>query len=352
MSPTGDMAPWLIGGPGRCGKTHLALALWNHRSTVVGFPLEGLFSIYSRRWVPFTRQSILSLLEEYLTRPRYIDAGREASEQPLDYLTSPLNTLRAMFPEYHNHPVVMIGWILDQFAKENDGKAWAAFDLHPEFRYPFFRKHLPNLKLAVMTRDPREAICAALFWRGEPCDSEARAARFKHSLIMYCLAIQTANTLSRRWPNEVQIFDFNRLISGDVRERRRIAQNFDMSMYDVNKSYDLVPDFDFDPNRGFLSPGGDRVNFLSDRELIEISSLTGIETLHRTDGTPPRRRFLKFARLVFASGRLSPVLARTITDFAYYPRRSIAQRINRLRELASDLKSGMLGTFKVSRNAG
>lgn len=351
MTRHGKMSPWLIGGPGRCGKTHLALSLWNHDGPVAGFPLEGLFTVYDRRWI-CTRRSIMSLLEEYLTRPRYTDAVRVASERPLDYLTSSLDTLRAVFPDNRDHPILMIDWVLDRFARENGCQTWAAFDLHPEFRYPLFRKHLPNLKLAIMARDPREAVCAALFWRGEPGDQESRAARFKHCLILYCLAVHTGQALARRWPNDVEIFDFSRLVSGDDQERRRIAQSFGMSLDDVNKSYDLVPEFDFEPDRGFLSPDGDRKRLLNDREFNEISALSGNEHSPGADGTQPRQLFLFFARLMFAVGRLSPTLARAITDFAYYPRRSVLQRVNRFRQWASDLRSDMASALDTSRSAG
>jgi hypothetical protein len=330
--------PWLVGGPGRCGKTHLVLALWKHGAPVGGFPLEGLFTIYSRRGLPFARPSATALMQEYVLRPRYTDADRAETERPTDYLTSSVAELAADLPRALRDPVAVIGWVLDRFAAENGRKTWAAFDLHPEFRYPRFRRQLPGLKLAVMVRDPREAIAAGLFWRGVPPSRSMRDARFKHSLLLYCLGTRTGRALARRWPQDVHVFDFNALVGGNANERGRLTQSLGIGAAALAQAYDFVPDFDFDPVKGFRAPGGQRVGLLDDTEISEIAALTGVGSI---GAGKTRFAFTAFARMVLAIGSVAPEVARTLIDVVYYPRRTMVRRINNARQLVADLRRAM-----------
>ena len=195
-----------------------------------------------------------------------------------------------------------------------------------------------------MTRDAREAVCAALFWRGDPGERHARDARFKHSLILWCLSAQAGRMLARRWPDDVHVLDFNRLVSGDRSERHRVAQHFGIEIDSVNEAYEFVPDFHLDPVHGFLLPDGRRAKLLSAVELKEVSILTGsgdrdpiIGDAAATGGNHPRRRFIWLARAVLALGRVSPGLARAAADLAYYPHRYMMRRVNSLRQLLTDL---------------
>ena len=339
-------SPWLVGGPGRCGKTHLVLTLWKHRGAVAGFPLEGLFTVYGRRRFPFFRSSRAGFLEEYLKRPRFVDAGRRKKEIPLDYLTSPLDRLRAAIPDACDHPITLIGWMLARFAEDNGCRTWAAFDLHPEFLYPRFRRRLPGLKLAVMMRDPREAICAALFWRGDPGDGPARDTRFKHCLILWCLGMQTGRMLARRWPEDVQVFNFNALVSGDEMECRHLAVSFGLKLDAVKNAYNIDPDFRYVPGEGFIVSDRGTTPNLSGGEFSEIAILAapyddGLTAEAVPGAARPRRGFILFARAVLYLGRAAPSLARAIADFAYFPGRYLRRRINEIRQLAKDIRLGL-----------
>ena len=344
----GRLDPWIVGGPGRCGKTHLVLTLWRLEGPVAGFPLEGLFTVYSRRRFPFFRARSRQILEEYLTRSRFIDVERHTSESPLAYFSSSISDLKAALPEERGHPVALIGWALSRFARENGRRTWAAFDLHPEFLYPRFRRRLPGLRLAVMVRDPREAICAMLFWRGDPGGGAERDARFKHSLILWCLGVQTGSALARRWPDDVHLFDFNALVSGDESEFAHVARCFGLDVGAVRKAYDIRPHFQYTAGEGFLAPDGRSAMLLRAGELSEIAILAGpydrkAATDVRTvpNGPRPRRGFLLFARAVLTLGRVTPGFARAIVDFAYYPHRSTRRRVNGLYRRVKDLARGL-----------
>jgi hypothetical protein len=340
MADLGVLDRWVIGGPSRCGKTHLALSLWNQDAKTVGFPLEALFSVYLRRYMPAEL-----LLEEYLTRPRYIDAERDETERPIDYFSSSLEDMKAAVGAAGRLPITTIGWALDRFARDNGRASWAAFDLHPEFRYELFCRQIPQLKLAVMHRDPREAIAAALFWRGHPAMASARDARFRHSLIMYCLGLQVARSLSERHPDRVKLFDFSALVTGDTGERSRIAACFGMSQDAVARAYDISPDFHYDPALGFRLPGGTRSHLLTLDELDEISLLAGPG--HRgSAASNGRAGFLRTARAILTLGRSAPNLARAVADAVYYPSRFLRRRANGVRLMAADVgqfASGYLG---------
>ena len=239
-------------------------------------------------------------------------------------------------PERLRHPVSVIGWTLDRFAEENGGETWAAFDLHPEFRYPRFRRLLPEVRLFVMTRDPREAIAAALFWRGDP--DGMRDAQFKHRLILWCLSLQTGRRLSRRWPSHVHVGDFSALVSGDLAARQQVARCFGVGLDVVDQAYGFTPHFQFDAERGFLLPDGRRVQLLSAVELREISILTSREYSTGITDVRPRWRFLFLARAVLALGYISPGFSRAVADLVYYPRRYILRRFNGVRRLVADLR--------------
>lgn len=325
---------WIVGGPGRCGKTHLVMTLRALGSPVIGFPLEALFTVFNRRKLLFLAPEPARLAREYLERDRYTDAARAQSEKPSQYFSTPSADLVAALPPTGKHPIQVIGWLLDRFARDHQGKGWAAFDLHPEFYYPAFRRLLPGLKLAVMVRDPREAVAAALCWRGVPEAGTARDGRFKHSLLLYVLSHQTARMCERRWPDDVVFLDFNALTSGDAGELDRVARAFEISASQLKETYRFKPDFQHQSGEGFLTRYGRRSHFLTPVELAEVAALTRVVPATRAKGRQP---FLAFARAVLALGRISPNAARTIVDWIYYPRRTMTRRINVIRQLAGDL---------------
>ncbi len=105
-------APWLIGGPGRSGKTTLALALNKGEGPVAGFPLEGLFTTYLKRRYLYFPPHRRALLAEYLTRSRYTGSDREAVQRPTEFLRRPLQDILARIPATIGHRIDLIDWAL------------------------------------------------------------------------------------------------------------------------------------------------------------------------------------------------------------------------------------------------
>ena len=168
---------------------------------------------------------------------------------------------------------------------------------------------------------------------------------------MFCLAAQVGRALAHRWPDDVEILDFNALVSGDQSERQRVARRFGISVDAVSEAYNFVPDFCFEPGKGFRLPDGRSRELLNATELSEIVTLVGHGTMAESGTARPRWPFLVFALGVLAVGRVSPGLARAVADLAYYPRRSMARYINSIRRLASDIRQELGRARQVSDQA-
>ena len=121
--------------------------------------------MYQKRWFPFFKQQQYRLIHEYLTRPRYIDNTRQNAQTPLQYINKKGAELLKKPPKNIDDQVSLIAWMLDQITTSHRKAAWAAFDLHPEFRFPSYRSKIDGLRLAVMTRLMESAVAAAMYWR-------------------------------------------------------------------------------------------------------------------------------------------------------------------------------------------
>lgn len=321
--------PALIGGASRSGKTALALALRQTAGPIAGFPLEAVFHVYYRRMFPFFITQRQRIVSEYLNRPRYISEDRLQTASPKDYMGKLTDQLEENIPSSITHQISLLGWILDQFSKDNNCTTWAAFDLHPEFFYARYRKHLPDLRLAIMQRDPYSAISAGVFWRSWPEAPPDRETRFRLMLALWLLSKVTSETLAKKYPTSVSRFSFNRLCNGDHEEYARLANFFPLRTTEIKKAFDFVPHFYFHKKRGFLTPGGGWENLLTPGELEEINNLEqGVIT-------DPLTRFL----LRFGAKR--PELARKILEAYLYPTKTIRRKTNSIRQLIIDTRAGV-----------
>jgi hypothetical protein len=337
--PNGRQAPWLVGGPGRSGKTTLVHALFKANGPVAGFPVEGLFPFYLKRRFLFFPRRRRALLKEYLTRPRYMDSERDETLCPIEFYRDPLPDILDAIPNSAGQPIQLMDWALRRFAHDRGGQNWAAFDLHPEFRFPTFRRHIAGLRLAVAVRDPCQSLADMMYWRPYGEGTPRPHRRFKHSLIMWCLSLQTAQRLIRRHPGEVMLFSFDALIHGDREECEKLAAAFGLAAETVRGA------FDFKPRGGALAPSGETNEpILTDSEAAEIALLclpmAGDLVRHfaaaPADAEAARPGFLRLARGILALGRVSPRLARLAADFIYFPGNSSQRMVNSLRRMVED----------------
>lgn len=298
-------------------------------SSVAGFPLEGVFHVYLQRRFPFFRHQRRRLLEEYLTRPRYVDAGRTEVEYPIDYFDTDIETLVREMPDEIDHPIRLFAWLLERYAAVQGRQSWAIFDLLPELRYSTYRALVPGIRLAVMQRAPEEAIAEGMFWRTYPAPPPDRAQRFRSLLFQWCLSRTVARAMTARFGEDVAIFSFNALTGGDDAERTRLAGTFDIPTIAVRDAYAFTPPFNYTPEAGFLGPDGVQRHLLTDDELLRITAARA-ERPTRGDmsgllGLAPR----------------APVLARNLGDLIVYPRTMAIRRVNALRQFAIDALAGI-----------
>jgi hypothetical protein len=327
--PEGETGSWLIGGAGRSGKTTLANILAANSRTIAGFPLEGVFHVYLQRRFPFFRHQRLRVMREYLSRPRYMNAARTEVEYPTDHFEANAEKLIAELPDTVDNPVALFAWLLDRYAESRDKSNWAVFDLLPELRYETYRRLIPGIRLAVMRRDPREAIAEGLFWRTYPDAPADRARRFKSMLFQWSLSYAVTQSLSARFGDEILSVSFNKLLTDDAEEQRRIASAFDMDIAAVREAFAFQPSFTFTEGRGFCGPDGAWHHLLDDEELAQIDAAANGHARH-----PDMRALLALAPH-------APVLARSIGDTLMYPRTNLIRRANALRQGLRDTAAGI-----------
>lgn len=335
--PDGRCRRWIVGGPSRSGKTLLVAALNEVDGPTAGFPVEALFNHFERRRYPFFRWQCAAILRDYLTRPRFIDEKRRKTKRPVDFFGTPLDRILAAIPAGLDHQIALIGWALDRFAAERGRRSWAAVDLHPEFRYHRLRRHIPGLGLAVMLRDPREVICAALYWRDYPRRAQAASLVFPHRLLSWVASAVTARHFAERLPDTVRVFSFNALLAGEAGEVAKFRDTFAAEPSGFRR---LVPGplhFAYDAGVGFYGPDGAWRALLTAHELALIEAATAPEMADL--GLVPRagevtftageRRLLAYAAWTRRLARISPGLAKQAADHLYLRRTMWDRQVNR-----------------------
>ncbi len=321
--------PTLIGGAARSGKTALALALQNSAGPIAGFPLEGVFHVYNRRRFPFFKTQRKRILSEYLNRPRYTTSDRVHTESPIDYMGDQVAKISADIPSSITHQISLLGWVMDHFCESQQCRSWAVFDLHPEFFFETYKKFIPNLRLAIMHRDPYEAIAAAMFWRSWPEAPPNRRKRFRLMLASWYMSNVVSDSLIQKYPNSVSRFSFNMLCAGDKQELSRLTQFFPVGAAEIEKFFSFAPHFRFDRHSRFLTPKNDWEKLLTSDELSEIGALAkGIVS-------DPSIRFL----LTFSAR--APNLTRQILDAYLYPGKTARRHWNALKQLMIDAQAGV-----------
>ena len=319
------MNPWIFGGSGRSGKTSMVLALNGKEGKIIGFQLEGLFAAYSEKYpVVFSNRIKKIIIAQYLQRSRYIDVERLKSRKPIDFFTTHLDDVLNSIDYNANNIFPIIASSLDIFAKDNNCETWAAYDLLPEFYFHRFLKYKPKINFATMLRDPRESIAAMLHWRCYPMPPENRDIRFKHSLIIWCLSIQTGIRLSQKYPENFKVFSFNRIINNDNDEITRVSKDIGINSALIREYFSFEPFFTFDSIKGHKTPQGDwDNNLLTKSEYFHIDKLctpllSGDKNylILRTESNNVKKLigFIVFSKTILLIGKLSPRFAKLIVD--------------------------------------
>ena len=346
-SPTArsDRRPWLIGGPARCGKSSLARAVAATGGGPAVLPVDALFPAYLRRRFPFFRRNRQRILRDYLLRPRYTDPGRSRTVRPIDAFTSPIEEIvDAIVAGEAKHHITLFAAALDRLAQEQGRKTWLAVDVHPELQFHVLRRLVPGLRLIVMLRDAREAVAASLYWRGFPKRTQSGHKQFHYRLLLWVLSAQTGFDLAAAEPETVVVVSFNGLLAG---ADQGMGRTLDLDADSFANTFDGLPLFSFDPDRGFLCPDGEWRPLLSAEEMALIEMVAGpwmdrLGLARATDGLSNARshwsRFL--ARAVLRVGRFDPAAAKSLAELLLLPGPWSARRIAGTRQRLKDLLDG------------
>ena len=218
---------------------------------------------------------------------------------------------------------------MDQFANHQECTSWAVFDLHPEFSFEKYRKFIPDLRLAIMRRNPYSAIAAGMFWRSWPAAPPDRKKRFRLMLALWHLSNIVTESLLRKYPGAVSVFSFDGLCNSNRQELSKLTAFFPVNADEIKKSFNFVPHFRFSRERGFLNPAGKW------EELLTVEELKKIEAVERGIVSDPLIRSL----LTF--GAQAPSLTRQMLEAYLYPVKSAHRRCNAVKQLLIDVHAGV-----------
>ncbi len=337
---------FVIGGPARCGKTSLSSAIAASDDTCFVLGVDALFRAILRRGMVNRVTPVRTTVTHFLTRGRFQDADRSVSETPLDYTALDIETLAATDAD---EPVRAYADAIDAMAAAEGKTGWATFDLHPEFAYRRLRRLVPGLKLAVMFRDPAEAVAAVLYWRREGKPAEHSRREFRRAVVLWGLAATAALCHRDRWPDDVCILTLPRLIGDDgpvnvfgIEARGAALDGVAHGSLHFRRA-----------KGGFVHPDGQVVAMLSPRERAEIAALlyplarrVGL-SLPADDVAPRAHIALRaYFSTLMSIARFAPQAAADLMDFLDSPFGVVRRRLSLLREAAGALlrRSGTTAT--------
>jgi len=265
---------FIIGGPSRNGKTTLVHILYRKHGSIIGLPVEGLFYNFYCRNYPLRYLQKNIILREYLEQERYIDENRTKTARPLDFFYSDLHAISKQISAKSNHHLQIISSALEFFARDNKAKTWAVCDLHPEFYFSEFKKWIPNLHLVIMLRDPREAICANLYWRCYPNKNSKAGDLLEYRTMMWILSAEMFLYWKKLYPDEVTLLFFNDLLNKNETECKKLSHLFDIPEDSLTKYFsDKKLYFKYTDGK-FQTPGGELSKLMTNEELSFVENLT------------------------------------------------------------------------------
>jgi len=333
--------PWLIGGSGRSGKTTLVNLIDKSNNSIFGFPLELLINVYDNEYVPNFRKNKNQLCNEYINRTRYMDVERKIKKSLLDLIKSKENKKKFLkIPEYITNSIQLIDWIMSVYTQDMNCDTWAAFDLHPEFKYEKYSSFIDNLNLLVMIRDPREVIAEIIYWRGEPFSQKHRKRKFYHSLISWCLSIKITTKLIKRYPEKVQTIFFNNLVNRKKNEQNKLDTYFKIDSSLTNRTYNNIY-YSYDQTEGHLLPSGGRSQLLDKYELDMINKICipllnelGYVTDKEKSNIGEQMQYSLVEKIIIVLVNFNNYnFMRSLNEFIFFPNKSIKRKYENLKNI-------------------
>lgn len=317
-------SPWLIGGPARCGKSIVAQLLAEAGGLVAVLRVDALLHVYRDGRTFSAMQEKRDFLTAYLERPRYMNPERTDTRRPIDdFLLAGEETLKNIaIPTGNTNPTNLIALSLDEMASQNAKPTWLALDLHSELHFRHYKKHIPDLKLLVVLREPVEAIAASLYWRTFPERRANSSWYFSYALFLWRLSILVTTALKRDFPSDVYVIWSNALLRGEVNlPDQLIDTKIDLKKR-MSAMFNGQPYFSFDKDRQkFLCPDGTWRALLTSDELATIDQYANASSSNKTETNKHDSRKFGIADALLRVAEKNPVFAKTMADWLFFPHR-------------------------------
>lgn len=205
---------------------------------------------------------------------RKIDEHATGYSRPIDYFRAEFDQIYLAMPQKFRHPLELFSAALDVYAQEQGSQAWAVNDIHAERNFAEYRAFIHNLHLIVVLRDPREAVCHAVYWQSYPDRNHVAQQRLEYFTLMWIYTALAYMELKARWPDAVSLFYFNKLIQGDADNCRKMSRLLDLpETCFADCLSDKAVHYNYYAGT-FMSPAGRYERLLTRQELSFIEQCT------------------------------------------------------------------------------
>ncbi len=313
----------IICGSSRSGKTTLAKLTNKYSKNNKGLIFEGLFPAYLSRLSYTFKAFHKGLFEEYIDRPRFIDEKKSKTISPKTQLGEVSYDQESLF----------IGSLYKSFGKE-----WVIADLHAELYYKSILSNCPNTHFCMIIRDPRDCVCAGLYWQDFPNAHKNRKRWFYKYLFSWLLSSEISNRIHNEHKNNITTINFNN-IRTDKTAQELLNLNNDWQDSVPQNSY-----YSYLGNNYFSTPGDQK-----QKGLLSIKELSIIQAIckehmskhgYTIEELPSENVFwqkiIKF--IIINISKLSPSLARGTIDLLFYPIEHLKKQIDRLKQFIKDVR--------------
>lgn len=314
----------ILCGSSRAGKSTLAKLARKYSRRHKGLMFEGLFPAYLSRYSYFLRSKHKGLFLEYMERPRFIDENKSKTITPAEdlglrnyiYDTSLLSSL-----------------------KSNFGDEWIIADLHAELYYKKLLRSMPDLHFIVVLRDPRDCVCAALYWQDYPDCAHNRKSMFYKALYSWILSYEIAKRIKQKHPDNITIINSNKLRSD------KILPEF--LEFDESWKEEIAPNayYTYQDGGVFTVPEGNTSKLLSASEILIIERFCKrymnelCYKTHNQERLNPLHAGGLGIKLMLLISKLSPSLARGFIDLLFSPGQHAKKQVERLKQFIKDIKN-------------
>ncbi len=211
-------SPIIIGGSSRSGKTWLANYLDVEAVGGYNIEFELLFNIYSFYYWPANNQKRKTILLEYMNRPRAISPDKTKSVVPSQYISK--DKIANFIDNAAQMPSVLqaIHCLLNGICSAHGKSFWVGGDYHAEHLYKKYVADISNLKLITTVRNPREVVCASLYWRTYPQKIDAPDKEIDKRLNLW----KTSFLLSQKQHGNVMLLNMNKIWATEEHELFRL----------------------------------------------------------------------------------------------------------------------------------